>query len=179
MNRKNILITGIPGVGKTTLIRNLIAKLEGFHTAGFFTEEIRENGVRKGFVLVGIDGKRSLLSHINIKSRFRVSKYGVDVAGFEKFLDEQQFLNPEADLVLIDEIGKMECFSAKFLSLVTAILDSKTPVVATVSGQGGGLISEAKARMDVVLMELTMANRKSMLVEILDLLESLHESAPV
>jgi len=177
MNQKNILITGIPGVGKTTLIRNLITRLEGFHLAGFFTEEIREKGERKGFALAGLDGKRSLLSHVSFKSRFRVSKYGVDVAGFEKFLDVQGFLNRETDLVLIDEIGKMECFSEKFLSLVTTILDSKTPVVATVSRRGGGLISEAKARTDVILMEVTLENRKSMLAEILDHLESLRKSA--
>ncbi len=179
MNRKNILITGMPGVGKTTLVRNLITRLVGFHPVGFFTQEIREKGVRKGFELVGLDGKRSLLSHVNIRSRFRVSKYGVDVAGFENFLDDRRFLSPEIDLVLIDEIGKMECFSDKFLRLVTTILDSETSVVATISRKGGGLISTVKARKDVLLLELTQENRESILTLVLNQLQSNRDPSSV
>jgi nucleoside-triphosphatase len=171
MKRKNILITGVPGVGKTTLIRNLITRLGGFQLAGFFTQEIREKGVRKGFELVGLDGTISLLSHVSIKSPFRVSKYGVDVAGFEKFLDSQQFLIPETDIVLIDEIGKMECFSEKFLGMVAASLDSEIPVVATISRKGGGFITAVKARSDVVLTVLTLENRDSLLADVLNQLQ--------
>ena len=176
MNRKNVLITGMPGVGKTTLIRNLIKRLDGFQLAGFFTQEIREKGIRKGFELVALDGTKSLLSHVCFTSRFRVSKYGVDVAGFERFLVSQRFLDSETDLILIDEIGKMECFSDKFLDLVTSILDSEIPMVATISRKGGGFIAAVKARTDVVLMALTPENRNSLLNEVSDYLDSLLES---
>jgi len=177
MSPKNILITGMPGVGKTTLIRNLITRLEGYQLAGFFTQEIRDKGVRKGFELVGLDGKRGLLSHVSFKSRFRVGKYGVDVAGFDKFLDTTVFLNPETDLILIDEIGKMECFSKKFLSLVNGILESEIPMMATVSRKGEGFISAVKARTDVVLMELTTEGRTLLLDEVLRQLRSILESS--
>lgn len=173
IKRNNILITGMPGVGKTTLIRSLITSLKGLHLTGFFTQEIREKGVRKGFELIGLDGTKSLLSHVSFKSYFRVSKYGVDVAGFEKFLDAQRFLMQDSDLFLIDEIGKMECFSEKFLRLVPAILDSEIPVVATISSKGGGFIATAKARSDIVLMELTQTNRNALLGEVLNHLDSL------
>jgi nucleoside-triphosphatase len=173
IKRKNILITGMPGVGKTTLIRNLITSLRGLHITGFFTLEIREKGARKGFELIGLDGTKRLLSHVSFKSRFRVSKYGVDVAGFERFLDSQRFLMQDSDLFLIDEIGKMECFSEKFLRLVTAILDSEIPVVATIASKGGGFIATVKARSDVVLMELTQTNRDALLAEVLNHLDSL------
>ena len=179
MKRKNILITGMPGVGKTTLIRNLIAKMEGFQLAGFFTQELRKKGVRKGFELVGLDGTKRLLSHVSIKSRFRVSKYGVDVAGFEQFLDSQRFLIPETDLVLIDEIGKMECFSGKFQRMVTDILDSEIPAVATVSRKGGAFVTAVKARSDVVFMELTPENRDSVLVDVLNQIQSLQKPTEV
>jgi len=179
MHQKNILITGMPGVGKTTFIRNLIARLEGVRLAGFFTQEIREKGVRIGFELVGLDGERSILSHTGFKSRLRVSKYGVDVDGFEKFLDAQQFFIPEPDLILIDEIGKMECFSEKFMNLVTAVLGAEIPLVATISQRGRGFISEVKARKDVVLAELSLQSRKSLLAEVLGRLQSfLKQSAP-
>ena len=106
-------------------------------------------------------------------------KYGVDVVGFDEFLVTQRFLIPKTDLVLIDEIGKMECFSEKFLSLVMAILDSEIPVVATISRKGGGFISEVKARTDVALMELTLENRESMLAGVLNELHSFRDSSSV
>jgi nucleoside-triphosphatase len=75
--KRNFLVTGIPGVGKTTLIRNVCKRLASSHPEGFYTEEIRESGVREGFALVSLDGKRSVLSQVNVKSRHRVGKYGV------------------------------------------------------------------------------------------------------
>jgi len=85
--KKNILITGLPGVGKTTLIKKLSEELKHLHPAGFYTEEIREEGQRKGFELISLDGKRGLLSHKDIKSPYRVGQYKVDIEGFENFLD--------------------------------------------------------------------------------------------
>jgi nucleoside-triphosphatase len=168
MKRKNILITGKPGVGKTTLIKNLISRLDDIHLGGFFTQEIREKGVRKGFELIGLDGSKGLLSHVDFMSRFRVSKYGVDVVGFENFLDSQKYLVPGLDLVLIDEIGKMECFSDKFVGLVTDLLDSEIAVVATISQKGESFIADVKTREDVVLKKLTPENRDSLLTDILN-----------
>ena len=39
-HRPHILITGLPGVGKTTLIRELAKRLAEYHPAGFYTEGI-------------------------------------------------------------------------------------------------------------------------------------------
>lgn len=165
--KKNILITGLPGIGKTTLIKKLSEELKDFHPVGFYTTEIRENGIRKGFELISLDGRRGLLSHINIKSHYRVGKYGVDVRGFEDFIDSIPFLNPETTLVIIDEIGKMECFSDKFIKLLKEIQDSEKLVIATIALKGGGLIADIKKRDDTWLYEITRSNRDSLLSEIL------------
>lgn len=165
--KKNILITGLPGIGKTTLIKKLSEELKDFHPVGFYTTEIRENGIRKGFELISLDGRRGLLSHINIKSHCRVGKYGIDVRGFEDFIDSIPFLNPETTLVIIDEIGKMECFSDKFIKLLKEIQDSEKLVIATIALKGGGLIADIKKRDDTWLFEITRSNRDSLLSEIL------------
>ena len=167
LKTKNILITGPPGIGKTTLIRKVFDALKQHPGAGFYTAEIRENGIRKGFELIGLDGREELLSHVDIKDGFRVGKYGVDVAGFEDFLDIIPFLKPAIRFIIIDEIGKMECFSDKFKKLLKDILESEKLVVASIAIKGGGLIAEIKKRDDIKLFEVTKNNRNTLLPEIL------------
>jgi nucleoside-triphosphatase len=156
---KNFLVTGAPGVGKTTLVHTLCRQLASFNPHGFYTEEIREGGIRKGFALVSLDGKRSVLSHMNVRSPRRVGKYGVDVKSFETFLDSLHPKGTAGSLIVIDEIGKMECFSAAFVSLAGSLLDGAGVVVATVAIKGPDFISEVKRRRDVAIYEVTERNR--------------------
>jgi len=172
---KNLLITGLPGVGKTTLIKKLSEALKHLHPVGFYTEEIRERGERKGFELVSLDGKKSLLSHKDIKSPYRVGQYKVDIKGFEEFLDSVSFFNPLTRLIIIDEIGKMECLSDQFKGLLKEILDSGKWVIATIALKGGGLIAEVKERKDVQLFEITKKNRDFLLKEISDFVSQTHQ----
>lgn len=164
---KNILITGPPGIGKTTLIKKLERELADLRPVGFYTEEIRENGVRRGFELISLSGRRELLSHVDIRSPYRVSKYGVAIKSFEDFLDFIPFFDQGAEIVIIDEIGKMECFSKKFEQLVEKLLDSEKVFISTIALKGSGFIAEVKKRNDVKLAEMSLANRDSLLSEIL------------
>ncbi|MGA2466510.1 MAG: NTPase [Thermodesulfobacteriota bacterium] len=165
--KKNLLITGLPGVGKTTLIKKLSEELKYLHPAGFYTEEIREAGQRKGFELISLDGKRGLLSHVEMRSPYRVGKYKVDIESFENFLNSIPFFDPSTRLIIIDEIGKMECLSDRFKNLLKKIFDSGKLVVATIALKGSGLIAEIKERDDVKLFKITKHNRDSLLLEIL------------
>lgn len=165
--KKNLLMTGPPGVGKTTLIKKLSEALRDLHPIGFYTEEIREGGLRKGFGLISLEGKKGLLSHKDIISPYQVGQYKVDVEGFKDFLDGISFFNPSTRLIIIDEIGKMECFSGRFKILLKEILDSEKWVIATIALKGSGLIAEVKERKDVKLFEITKKNRDSLLKEIL------------
>jgi len=168
MNRKkNILITGQPGIGKTTFIKKLAEELKDMHPSGFYTTETREAGIRKGFELISLDGSKGILSHVDIKSPYRVSKYGVDVEGFETFLESISLLHWTTSIVIIDEIGKMECFSSKFRALVKEILDTDKLLVATIALKGSGLIADIKKRDDVKLFKVKLENRDSLVSEIL------------
>jgi nucleoside-triphosphatase len=156
-----ILLTGPPGCGKTTAVRKIVGALDTkLRMAGFYTEEIRAAGRRVGFRWQRLDGPRGTLADIHIKSFHRVSKYGVDIESFDR--EAVAVLDPHAagvDLFVVDEIGKTECFSAKFTEAIRRLLKSDKPVLATVAQKGAGLIREVKTYPGVELLHLTRENR--------------------
>ena len=154
-------------MGKTTLVKKFVEELKQFHPVGFYTEEMREEGTRKGFELISLDGRRGLLSHTDIQGPHRVGKYKVDLKWFEDFLSSLPLLNPSTRLIVIDEIGKMECYSDQFKTLLKEILDSEKSIIATIALKGSGTIEEIKKRKDVKPFEITQRNRNSLLPEIL------------
>jgi nucleoside-triphosphatase len=169
----HILITGLPGVGKTTLIRELAKCLANYHPAGFYTEEIRDKqGTREGFHLVTLSGRRLVLSHIHHPGPYRVSRYGVDVAGFERLLAELDLRHDQSQLIIIDEIGKMECFSRRFTEDVTALLNSPKILIATIALKGEGFIRQVKDRSDCRLITVTRENRDRLPSELAACLKS-------
>ncbi|MCJ7729755.1 MAG: nucleoside-triphosphatase, partial [Sedimentisphaerales bacterium] len=139
--------------------------------AGFYTEEIRHNETRMGFRWKRLDGAEGILAHVDIKGKFRVGRYGVDVAGFERdvvpILDAAQ---TNVQLFVIDEIGKMECFSQKFVDAVRRLFAGDKPVLATVARKGTGLIAEVKTWPSVSLITLTEHNRDSVIDQIIKIL---------
>lgn len=161
MIKKNLLITGKPGTGKTTIVEKALVTLEEHNPRGFLTKEIRKGGIRTGFELVSLDGRRRVLSHIDIRGRYRVGKYGVDVESFEAFLDELSLFEPGTGIIVIDEIGKMECLSGKFRALVAHVLDSSIPFLATIAKSGPAFTDEIKEREDVLLLEIKKETRAS------------------
>jgi nucleoside-triphosphatase len=162
-----ILLTGLPGCGKTTALMQIIANLDPEKVAGFYMQEIRQNKVRKGFSWTRLDGAAGILAHTDIKGPFKVGKYGVDVAGFEEsvvpILDVEQ---SDAELFVIDEIGKMECLSEKFVAAVRRLFASEKSVLATVAQKGAGLISEVKNYPDAKVFNLTRQGRDKTIAEI-------------
>lgn len=157
----NILLTGVPGIGKTTAITNIASELKAYHPSGFYTEEIREAGFRKGFRIITFDGEQATLSHVKVKSRYRVGRYGVNLDGFEETALPPMDLALPAKLFIIDEIGKMECFSKRFIVQMVKLLDSERTVIATIAKRGSGFIGAVKGRKDIQIIEMTLANRET------------------
>ena len=166
-SKRILLLTGYPGVGKTTVIRKVVENLPDNTSAGFYTEEIRIKSVRQGFELVTFKGEKSVIAHTGISSVHRVGKYGVDVAAIDAAAKSTLLLDLDIDIYIVDEIGKMECFSRQFIQAMEALLDSKKIIVATVALKGGGFISKIKKRNDIELWEVTPRNRDSLPVEVL------------
>lgn len=157
-----LLLTGVPGIGKTSIIKRVAASLGDRKIAGFYTEEIRDHNVRQGFALVTFTGERIVMAHVDSNSTFQVGKYGVDIAAIDWAVRTTTAEHTTADLFIIDEIGKMECYSELFVNKIAALLDSGKPVVATIALKGGAFISEVKTRPGVELWEVTKQNRDGM-----------------
>jgi nucleoside-triphosphatase len=156
-----ILLTGPPGCGKTTVIMRTLERLDDIRVAGFYTAEVRKSGSRAGFDAVGLSSGQSVrLASVRSTSKIRVGRYGVELPEFETLLDNE-LCRPEveADLVVVDEIGKMECYSSVFVQTMRGLLDGPTPLLATVSQRGTGFIREAKDRKDVEVLTVSTANR--------------------
>jgi nucleoside-triphosphatase len=130
---KKILITGPPGCGKTTLVRELYSRFPDF--CGFWTEEVRERGVRTGFQIVTTWGGRLPLSSVNSTSPFRVGKYGVEVENIDWVTQKLwELLGKGKRNFLIDEIGKMEYFSREFRKLIGELFQNPdTNIIATIA----------------------------------------------
>ena len=156
----------------------IIDNLNREKVVGFYTQEIREGDIRKGFRWTSLDGNTGTLSHVDIRGRYRVGKYGVDVTGFEKsvlpILDVERV---DAELFVIDEIGKMECFSEKFVTAIRRLFASEKSVLATVAKKGQGLISEVKNHPGTKLFNLTRQGRDKTVAEILQILSFLKETS--
>lgn len=157
---KNLLLTGSPGCGKTSAVRRVLEPIRRRRLAGFYTQEIREQGRRAGFEALGLGGSQMVLAHVDFNTDKRVGRYGVDVKAFDTLVrTELGMSSDDADLFVIDEIGKMECFSRVFIESTTRVLDGPLPVLATIAAKGGGFISQVKARRDIEVFAVTVATR--------------------
>jgi len=165
--KQHIFITGLPGVGKTTLIRNIADSLPG-RKAGFFTREDRSEGRRIGFTIVTLDGAEANLARKSSAGAHRVGAYQVFVDNLEKLAIPA--IESDADVVVIDEIGKMECMSERFKQAVLKVLEGDARVIATVAKKGVGFIKDVKNRPDVSLFEVTVKNRDAMTAMLLRML---------
>ena len=167
----NILITGKPGGGKTTLIQKIVAKI-ALSCQGFYTREIRDNQEnRLGFEIITLDGKTALLAHVDQLTSHRLGKYFVNVNNINRVIVPCiENAIDQAQVIIIDEIGKMELFSPQFQQVVLQALASPKKVLGTITMANLPFIKKIKSRPDVMLVKLREDNRNEVHQCIVDFL---------
>ncbi|MEW5937147.1 MAG: NTPase [Candidatus Thermoplasmatota archaeon] len=169
-------ITGLPSAGKThTLIRIIeMIEAEGKSVGGMITEPIIQRGQRVGFyVLDWARKKRKRFAHVKIESQITVGKYGVDLraldtVGVSAILDACK----NADVVVIDEVGKMEVESEKFVAAVKEALDAEKTTILTLHKKSRNpLLQDIRRRDDIRILEVTPINRNLLPYKVMKLLK--------
>ena len=127
-------------------------------TNGFYTEEERKNERRIGFLMNTLSGEKGWLAHQDIESKFSIRRYGVSIENIEK-LAVPAITPVKNNIIILDEIGKMECFSPLFKQAALKTLDSPNVVVGTITFGGDEFIQSIKNRDDIEIIEVTMDNR--------------------
>lgn len=160
-----ILLEGRPGVGKTTAVRRLAALLHSRDIVGFTTEEIRQGGARVGFALETA-GHRAVLAHVGFPGPPKVGRYGVDLSVMDRVaLPALMAASTDplpGQLVLIDELGRMELASASFREAVRSVFEAGIDVVATVHAHSDPFTDALKRRADIELIVVTLTNRDAL-----------------
>ncbi|XP_014663792.1 PREDICTED: cancer-related nucleoside-triphosphatase homolog [Priapulus caudatus] len=177
-----VVLTGPPGIGKTTLVRKVCEALRSrnVNVQGFYTEEVRQGSHRIGFDVCTLDGRRACLARISRggnatqqnRSPYQVGQYAVDLDSFEHLaLSVLKHQENHNILYVVDEIGKMELFSMAFKKAVQLLYDSSSlPILATLPSPRGRPIEFVEAirvRADVNVIEVTKSNRDHLLGDIL------------
>lgn len=157
--RKNLFVTGTPGVGKTTLIRSVLTELDA-DVGGFYTVEVRESGRRSGFDIMTTDGERGVLARHGLASPYRVARYGVNRDDLERVgVPAIEKAVTGSELIVMDEIGRMELCSPAFQHAVQKALDSPVPVLGTIQEWRNSFLDSVRSRKDIRVLTVTEFNR--------------------
>ncbi|MEM3597126.1 MAG: NTPase [Candidatus Bathyarchaeia archaeon] len=164
MKKRIVLLTGSPGIGKTTVLTKIVETLrgKGYTVGGMISREVRSCRTRVGFEILDIaSSKRGWLAHVNQPNGPSVGKYRVNIEDLNSVgVEAIERAVEEADVIVIDEIGPMELFSEKFKHTVKMAIDSKKPLVGVVHWKAKDkLIDEIKAREDAEVHIVNFENR--------------------
>lgn len=152
----NIIITGLPRSGKSTLLDKILKPY--VNKIGFITKEIRNEHGRVGFNIVTHQGVEIRLAHTQLKTSHNVGKFFVDISALQDAVARVSIFSNE-DILYLDEIGQMQLFSDDFKKLVKKYLDSENIVVATITSVYEDEFTQSiRARDDVHIVEISEQN---------------------
>lgn len=151
------IIRGKPGSGKSTVAMIVKERLEklGIKVGGIRTPEVRFKGERIGFEVENLlTGERTLFASVNYEGRPRVSKYGIRIDLFERVAIPALIeASEDCDVIVVDEVGKMELFSHRFVEKIREIWLSDKASLGTAPISRIGFIEEICSLSEVIQIE--------------------------
>ncbi|MGA1822169.1 MAG: NTPase [Thermoplasmatota archaeon] len=169
-------ITGLPGAGKTHTLKKVIEMLEaeGIKVGGMITDAIKENGEKVGFMVEDILTKKSgVLAHKELHSSVKFMEYGVDMEVLDSIgVNAIAQALEKAEVIVIDEVGKLEVESQEFVRVVKNTLESDKPLLLTLHKKSRNpLLQDIRRRDDVRILEVTPINKNILPYKIIPLIK--------
>lgn len=169
-------ITGLPNAGKTQALIKVIEMLEegDQKVGGMITEPITKNNRRVGFyVMDWITKSKDVLAHVDFDSKIIVGRYKVNLDALESIgVNAIESAGETCDIIIIDEVGRMEVESEKFVDVVKRILEEDKPLILTLHKKSRNpLLQDIRRRDDVRILEVTPINRNLLPYKIIKLMK--------
>ncbi len=156
-----ILLTGRPGVGKSTAIDAFIKLYSEPATWVVTTAIPRPEGGRAGFLAANSNGLTMVISHkTDIDSNVIIGENHVDVAAVDTmFADALHHTQLNAhELTIVDEIGPIQLLSPAFSSVLERAFTTGADMVASIHHKEDRL-APYRTSPHAILLEVTIENR--------------------
>lgn len=177
MSKPIYLLTGHPGVGKSTIILSVIKRL-GNRAGGFYTRELRVDGKRAGFEVVTLDGTNEMLAtknqNLSFPRQVKFESYLVNLNAMDVFaVPAIQRAVDQGKTLIIDEIGPMEIFSQRFCQLITDILEMNgISLIGSIVERPYEFADQVKVHPRVQLLHVTVENREQLMDDLICFVEA-------
>ena len=169
-----IILTGAPGVGKTTIVRDVAQKLKevGVRVGGVVSREIRTNNVRTGFEFIDLaTNDRDILASITGNGP-RVGKYYVNLSGCRFAAERLMNALVTSEVIICDEIGPMEFKSKEFVDVVKNLLNTDKKVIVVMHQKLEHPLTDEFRKKSSSLFNVNLGNRKGLIETLLDRLSA-------
>ena len=164
----HVLITGPRGVGKSTLVRRVLAELNtpvfGFETK---KEPALADPARGTPVYIYEAGAPRRRTEENLVGYCENRRAAAVKESFDRWAARLRAPVPEGHLVLMDELGFLESSSPDFCAAVLERLDGNVPVLATVKDKNTPFLEAVRAHPRGKCFFITEENRDALFEEVL------------
>jgi nucleoside-triphosphatase len=160
------LVTGTPGVGKSTLVAKVVLKLKsaGVIVGGCATSEVKSGGSRTGFEVRDLtSGRRGELASVTSRIGPKVGRYRVNLVDLARIgAAGVDGAATGSEVIVVDEVGPMELVSPEFRRAVGRCIRSGKPMLAVIHERlDDDLLNELRAKATETVT-LSVENRGEM-----------------
>jgi len=173
---KKVVFVGPPRSGKTTLINRLLDyyRKQNYIIYGFLTPEIIRGNKRIGFNIFNLSNNKTykFARKGNYKTDLKLGNYSIFLESFKRLIEELKKLNyNSSDILILDEIGKMELYSKDFENFLYKIFTKEINIIASI---GEKLHHPVKQfilnNTNVITFHLNLQNQEEIFDKVIEIL---------